>query len=160
MNTTLHNKKNKKHKGSALSWVAFVLTFTVGILSAVLVLLNSGLKQATAQENNTRAFYLAQAGSEIGIKAVTKPIGVSPSGGDETLLTLYKKDPTKPALTDTIAVGDGTVKITVSYFKALDGRVWVQINSVATITDRGTQYQEEDTVYVSVDNSFLVQRST
>lgn len=156
----INTVKNKyhKHKGTALIWVAVVMTVFVGVLSAIIIYYSNGLQQTKAQENTTKAYYLAQSGIEIGIKALTQPLGSFVSGKEDTLLWQYERTATKAPLQQVLTIGDGTVTIQLKRYVDSSGFVWVEVQALGKFVQNGKEFTKKEIVLVSVDNPLNILR--
>ncbi len=115
--------------------ILVVLSLFVTVISSILM---ANLNGAVYQEKYLKAYYLSKSGADLCLAALLKQ---GTGGANDTLL--YKEysvaeNPsisTTEILTDTISPdGENSVDITVKAL-TISGERWVEIKSVATLTD-------------------------
>lgn len=101
------------HRGSALTYVMFVLLLVFFMVSIVFSIAQTNTRQASAQEQGMQAYYAARSGVELAFEALWIMDAEEASGGETLLRAL--KDGEEP-LPETIDFGDDrTAEVAISY---------------------------------------------
>ncbi len=133
----LINFSRYNKNGSALLNVIITLVVISVYLMIIASIFNSNLREAKVQEDYLKAYSLAVAGYDLTYAAL---IQEGTGGKNDTLLyqnfSVASKPniSTTPTFTDTMTMSGGVVNITVKAFDK-DGERWVEIESVASLTE-------------------------
>lgn len=113
-------------KGMALPLVVFVFLIISIMLASVVVIFQNNLSQAHQQEENTKAYYIALAGLELGYSAMMNDIDADPN-----ITTLFYTTVGTTVMIDERVLLGGNVKITAMK-KNIDGFDWIEVQSKGT----------------------------
>lgn len=138
MRPSVEQRINNKN-GAALVFVIMVLAVVCIFFGIMTTMFQGNLKQAKAQENDMRAYYLSLAGSDLVFAAL---IGEWPEAEIKDTLAYEKFNPVdNPSsssitpLKDKLMLEEGDVDITVTGFDDSNGERWVEIKADSKLDD-------------------------
>lgn len=130
----------QKRKGMALISVIVVLSVVIIFTASISAIFSQDLKETVNQESQTKAYYLALSGIEMGEAALMTEYKASPSTlyieafkgpGNKKFVT----HPTNPA--NYLSLGEGKIKIEMGNVKDGSGKIWIQIHSEGILDKDG-----------------------
>jgi type II secretory pathway component PulK len=146
--------KIHKRSGSALVTVMIIFAVLMIMSATIMTLFSTNLKQSKYQEDKLRSYYLAQSGIELGYASLMTVVSTPP---DVKFISSFTgAGNIGKVMTDTIDLSDGTVVLTIQSMTDADGKVWISITSVGTLT--GTNISTRTRMKFMADNYAVIIR--
>lgn len=122
-------------RGAALIFVLLALVIVSILAVAIASLVRSNLSQTVSEEDTLKAYYLAMSGQDLTYAALLQEDAHGQTMVDTAFSeAAHSNVADTPVLNDTLAIGDGSVNVTVRALEK-DSERWVEITSAAALTD-------------------------
>lgn len=132
----LNRYKGQSRKGSTIVTVTYIMVIIVIMMTSLGAMFSNNLKQATAQEKNMEAYYLALSGIDMGMSALMQE-----NAEGNTLLSIEYTKEAEPTVADTpvlaqqFSVDVGTIDIQISAYEDAANERWVEVVSIGTLSN-------------------------